>query len=97
MVVVTAKVMDHAQENVLKNLRAIRQAQPARPVILVLTCLHEAYPQQQHPEPYPFGVTANRRHRQAGARRADPQHRRASPPLRRPGRSGRDGGSDAGG
>jgi uncharacterized protein (DUF697 family) len=23
-------------------------------VVLVLTCLHEAYPQQQHPEPYPF-------------------------------------------
>jgi uncharacterized protein (DUF697 family) len=24
-------------------------------VVLVLTCLHEAYPQQQHPQPYPFG------------------------------------------
>ncbi len=54
VVVVTAKVMDHAQENVLKSLQTIRQAQPNRPVILVLTCLHEAYPQQQHPEPYPF-------------------------------------------
>ncbi|HEY1858767.1 MAG TPA: hypothetical protein VGG61_00320, partial [Gemmataceae bacterium] len=29
-------------------------AQPSRPIVLVLTCLHEAYPQQQHPEPYPF-------------------------------------------
>src|SRR5262249_6436756 len=26
-----------------------------RPVLLLLTCLHEAYPQQQHPTPYPFG------------------------------------------
>src|SRR5262249_19507028 len=24
--------------------------------LLVLTCLHEAYPQQQHPVPYPFGT-----------------------------------------
>jgi uncharacterized protein (DUF697 family) len=46
--------MDHAQENVLKHLRTIRKARPSRPVVLVLTCLHEAYPQQQHPQPYPF-------------------------------------------
>ncbi len=26
--------------------------------MLVLTCLHEAYPQQQHPEPYPFMTSA---------------------------------------
>ncbi|MBY0526453.1 MAG: GTP-binding DUF697 domain-containing protein [Gemmataceae bacterium] len=55
VVIVTAKVMDHALENVLKHLQTIRQSQPGRPVILALTCLHEAYPQQQHPEPYPFG------------------------------------------
>jgi uncharacterized protein (DUF697 family) len=54
VVVVTIKVLDHAQESMLANLRAIRQAQPARPVLLVPTCLHEAYPQQQHVEPYPF-------------------------------------------
>src|SRR5207237_9921783 len=30
------------------------EAQPARPVLLTLTCLHEAYPQQQHVRPYPF-------------------------------------------
>ena len=51
VVVVTVKAMDHAQENVLNQLRAIRRDQPHRPVVLVLTCLHEAYPQQQHP-PY---------------------------------------------
>ncbi len=57
VVVVTAKVMDHALENVLNNLRKIRQAKPGRPVLLALTCLHEAYPQQQHAEPYPFSTT----------------------------------------
>jgi uncharacterized protein (DUF697 family) len=59
VVVVTAKVMDHALENVLDNLRKIRQARPSRPVILALTCLHEAYPQQQHVLPYPFLVNSH--------------------------------------
>jgi uncharacterized protein (DUF697 family) len=35
-------------------LREIRAAAPDRPVVLVLTCLHEAYPQEQHPQPDPF-------------------------------------------
>jgi uncharacterized protein (DUF697 family)/predicted GTPase len=54
VVLVTVKALDHAQENVLKNLRQLRQAEPSRPVLLALTCLHEAYPQQQHPQPYPY-------------------------------------------
>jgi uncharacterized protein (DUF697 family)/predicted GTPase len=54
VVIVTIKVLDHAQENVLAHLRTVRQAQPSRPVVLLLTTLHEAYPQQQHPQPYPF-------------------------------------------
>jgi uncharacterized protein (DUF697 family)/predicted GTPase len=54
VVVVTVKALDHAQENVLKHVRSIRQNQPTRPMILALTCLHEAYPQQQHVQPYPF-------------------------------------------
>jgi uncharacterized protein (DUF697 family)/predicted GTPase len=56
VVLVTVKVLDHAQENVLKHLKRLRQAQPRRPVVLVLTCLHEAYPQQQHPQPFPFNT-----------------------------------------
>lgn len=56
VLLVTVKALDHAQENVLKHLRTIRRVKPARPVLLVLTCLHEAYPQQQHPLPYPFGA-----------------------------------------
>ncbi len=52
MVIVTVKVMDHAVENLVDHVRTIRKSKPDRPVILVLTCLHEAYPQQQHPQPY---------------------------------------------
>jgi len=51
VLIVTVKVTDHAQENVIKHLRSIRRS---RPTILTLTCLHEAYPQQQHPQPYSF-------------------------------------------
>jgi uncharacterized protein (DUF697 family)/predicted GTPase len=54
VLVVIVKALDHAQENVLAHLRTIRNAKSTRPVLLVLTCLHEAYPQQQHPLPYPF-------------------------------------------
>lgn len=52
VVLVVVKVMDHALENVVEPLRSIRQSKPDRPVVLVLTCLHEAYPQQQHPGPH---------------------------------------------
>jgi uncharacterized protein (DUF697 family) len=54
VVVVTVKALDHSQERMLEHLRRIRKSKPARPIVLVLTCLHEAYPQQQHPQPYPF-------------------------------------------
>jgi uncharacterized protein (DUF697 family)/predicted GTPase len=56
VVVVTAKVLDHAQENLLRHLRTVRASRTQRPVVLLLTCLHEAYPQQQHPQPYPYGT-----------------------------------------
>jgi uncharacterized protein (DUF697 family) len=59
VVVVTVKALDHAQENVVTHLRTLRRAQPRRPVVLALTCLHEAYPQQQHPLPYPFAAGAS--------------------------------------
>jgi uncharacterized protein (DUF697 family) len=58
VVVVEIKALDHAQQNVLSALKRIRAAQPRRPVLLILTCLHEAYPQQQHLLPYPFGPNA---------------------------------------
>jgi uncharacterized protein (DUF697 family) len=59
VLIVTVKVLDHAQEHILAHLRTLRKAQPKRPVILVLTCLHEAYPQQQHPLPYPFSTNGD--------------------------------------
>lgn len=54
VVVVTVKALDHAQEDILQHLPKIRAAQPARPIILALTCLHEAYPQRQHPKESSF-------------------------------------------
>jgi uncharacterized protein (DUF697 family) len=58
IVIVTVRVMDHAQESLLGPLRAIRNAKRERPVVLALTCLHEAYLHQQHPQRYPFGSDA---------------------------------------
>ena len=54
VVIVVARVMDHALAEIINPLRAIRAARPTRPIILALTCLHEAYPFQQHPVPDPF-------------------------------------------
>ena len=54
VIIVTVKAMDHAQENILRHLRTLRQAGKSRPILLAVTCLHEAYPQQQHVQPYPF-------------------------------------------
>jgi uncharacterized protein (DUF697 family) len=58
VVVITVKVLDHALENLLDHFRPIRKARPGRPVVLALTCLHEAYPQEQHLLPYPFAPQA---------------------------------------
>jgi len=54
LVLVTCRLKDFATGRVKESLARIRAADPSRPVVLVLTCLHEAYPQQQHPIPYPF-------------------------------------------
>lgn len=55
IVVVTVRVMDHALAGIIEPLRKIRAAQPSRPVLLVPTCLHDAYSFEQHPDPDPFG------------------------------------------
>jgi uncharacterized protein (DUF697 family) len=52
--IVTVRVLDHALAEVIEPLRAIRRTTPERPVLLALTCLHDAYPGQQHPQPDPF-------------------------------------------
>ncbi len=58
VVLITVRLLDHAQHNLIETLKRIRAAKPTRPVVLVVTTLHEAYPQQQHPQPYPFGPDA---------------------------------------
>ena len=55
VIVVVARVMDHALAELIEPLKQVRAARPTRPVVLALTCLHEAYPFEQHPEPDPFG------------------------------------------
>lgn len=57
VVIVVARVMDHSLADIVAPLRTIRAARPTRPILLALTCLHEAYPFQQHPVPDPFDVT----------------------------------------
>lgn len=54
LVIVVARAMDHALGDLVAVVERIRRAQPDRPVILALTCLHEAYPGEQHPDPDPF-------------------------------------------
>ncbi|MEX2287147.1 MAG: GTPase [Planctomycetaceae bacterium] len=55
LVIVTVRATDQAMEEVHRPLREIRRANPKRPTLLVVTCLHDAYPGQQHPNPDPFG------------------------------------------
>ncbi len=54
LLIVTARIADHALNPVLEPLQRIRKAKPTRPVVLALTCLHDLYPQEQHPDPDPF-------------------------------------------
>lgn len=54
VVLVTVRAMDHSLGEVLRWLKQIRSARRDRPVVLAVSCLHEAYPQQQHPSPDPF-------------------------------------------
>jgi uncharacterized protein (DUF697 family) len=82
LVVVTAKATDFAQGNIRAALEPIRRASPSRPVILCVTCLHEATPRQPHPTPYPFGSLARGKDDVPGAvpdplRRCIDEHRRA--------------------
>ncbi len=42
LMIVAARVTDHALEDILTPLRRIRKAAPNRPVLLAVTCLHEA-------------------------------------------------------
>lgn len=59
LLIVTIRATDQAVEDVIRPLQQLRKADPKRPVLLVLTCLHDAYPGQQHPDPDPFGNDAS--------------------------------------
>lgn len=54
LMIVTVRATDQAVDEVIRPLRKLRAADPARPVILAVTCLHDAYPGEQHPDPDPF-------------------------------------------
>jgi len=53
-VIATVRATDQAAEEIVGPLRKIRQANRERPVLLAVTCLHDAYPGHQHPEADPF-------------------------------------------
>jgi uncharacterized protein (DUF697 family) len=54
LVIVTVRAMDQAVEAIARPLRLLRKARPDRPVLLVLTALHDGYPGEQHRWPDPF-------------------------------------------
>lgn len=54
LVIATVRATDQAAEEIVGPLRTIRQANPQRPVLLAVTCLHDANPGQQQPDPDPF-------------------------------------------
>ncbi len=58
LVLVTLRLADFAHGNLRAALAKVRAANPRRPVVLALTCLHESFPQQNHPQPYPFDPLA---------------------------------------
>ena len=76
VIVVVARVMDHALKDVVEALRKIRAARPSRPVVLVLTCLHEAYPRQQHLNPDPFEPMLGHHDVRPSSLASDPELRR---------------------
>jgi uncharacterized protein (DUF697 family)/predicted GTPase len=57
LVIATVRATDQAREEITRPLRKIREANPQRPVLLAVTCLHDAYPGKQHPDPDPFDST----------------------------------------
>ena len=52
LMIATCRLRDFAHGGLKDALRKVRAVNPRRPVVLALTCLHESYPQQQHPQPY---------------------------------------------
>jgi uncharacterized protein (DUF697 family)/predicted GTPase len=51
IIIVTLKLTDAAQSEILDIVQAAKRSRPDLPVVAAVTCLHEAYPGRQHPEP----------------------------------------------
>ena len=56
LMIVPVRLTDQATDCVVEPLRQFRQANPHRKVVLALSCLHDAYPGEQHPNPDPFAA-----------------------------------------
>jgi uncharacterized protein (DUF697 family)/predicted GTPase len=57
LVIVTIRATDQSTEEIIKPLKQIRKANAERPVLLAVSCLHDAYPGEQHPSPDPFDAS----------------------------------------
>ncbi len=56
LMIVTVRLTDQATDCLVEPLRQFRQANPHRKVLLAISCLHDAYPGEQHPTPDPFDL-----------------------------------------
>lgn len=68
LLIVTVRLTDQATDVLTSPLAKIRNANPSRPVLLVITCLHDAYTPKpnelQHPTPDPFDALPHEGFRQ---------------------------------
>lgn len=56
LLLVVIKITDHDLKAVLDTLNTLHKSRPNWPILVVQTCLHEAYPNKNtdHTQPYPF-------------------------------------------
>lgn len=84
LMLVTIRVGDRASGTIVEPLRQIRKANPDRPVVLAITCLHEMLGKDDLPDPDPFSGSAegsSEEAREVGTRQSwDDEH---IPPLLR--------------
>lgn len=78
LLIVTVRLTDQATGTLTNPLAKIRAANPHRPILLVFTCLHDAYPRSadefQHPAPDPFDALAPEDYRRPLAGQPTTQH-----------------------
>ena len=77
LLIVTVRLTDQATDILTDSLRKIRNAKPKRPVLLAITCLHDAYTAEQndfqHPMPDPFDSLAVKDFQQPSLQSIDQQ------------------------